>query len=158
MSQSDGLRDSHSGDGNAPQRAPVPPERAQSVYGLIREFFIDVLGSLIPGMLFTLVASTLVIASNACFLRAFGPQGEPPPTLDVLLRSPLTWLLLVVGYVVGVIFHRQDPKRPDQKSLERILRGLVQERPGAFSSAENPFPEAEAILVPLESIKASQGF
>ena len=127
MSKSEFPRDLQHGDENPPQRAPVPPERAQSAYGLIREFFVDVLGSLIPGMLFTLVALALVIASGTCFLRAFGPQGEAMPALDVLLRSQIdasrAWLLLIVAYVVGGIFHRQDPKRPDQKSLERILRG-----------------------------------
>jgi hypothetical protein len=103
------------------------PERAHSAYGLIREFLVDVLGILIPGMLFVLVVSVLLTASGVCFLSAFDPPGKHEPALSELLGSQVNafhvWLLVIVGYVVGGTFFRQDPKRPDQKSIERILRG-----------------------------------
>lgn len=121
------VRDSRATDSYSEHVAQVSSsQRVQSIYTLARELFIDVHGSLIPGLLFTVVASALVIASGMCFLRAFGPKGQVPATLDMLLRSPIdvphAWFLLIVGYVVGGVFQRQDPKRPDQRSLERILR------------------------------------
>lgn len=123
------------------------PVRAYSAYDLIHEFTVDVLGILLPGTLFTVVVFVLVMTSGVCFLNVFRPEGRQELELVGLLGGQVNgsyaWLLLIVGYVVGGTFFRQDPRKPDEKSIERILSGSPrcdldrwEVREGALSTKE----------------------
>jgi len=103
----------------------------QSASGLARDFLIDVLGSLI-GIIFIIAVCALVITSGTCFLNAYGQGAQyNEPTFGILLTRQVdtfhAWILFIVAYVLGGIFHRLDPKRPDRKSLELTLRWLTNE-------------------------------
>ncbi len=89
---------------------------------LIRELFVDFLGSLFPGFLFTMFAVPMVLWTGAVLLGRGLPDwsGIAPPFQ--VPNSVLFSLLIVVSYVVGFVFSRRDPKVPDQKSLAYILR------------------------------------
>jgi hypothetical protein len=107
-----------------------PRDWGPTVYSLVRDFLIDVLGSLV-GILFIIAVCALVITSGTCFLDVFGSKVLREPTFGLLLRASVdafhAWLLFIVAYVVGGIFHRLDPKRPDRKSMEKALRGMTHE-------------------------------
>ena len=53
-------------------------DRGQTVYGLIRDFLIDVIGSL-AGVLFIIAVCALVITSGTCFLDVFGYGMKADP-------------------------------------------------------------------------------
>jgi hypothetical protein len=119
--------EAHGSDDSQKPEAASATEWLQGTSSLVREFLVEVLGCFI-GILFTIAVCALVITSGSCCLHAFCPATGNEPTFGVLLRSNVdtfhAWLLFIVAYVVGGIFQRQDPKRPDRKSLERILRDL----------------------------------
>jgi hypothetical protein len=116
------------GDDGSQRPDSSSPDWLQSASNLARDFLIDVLGSLI-GIIFIIAVCALVITSGTCFLYAFGQGAQHnEPTFGLLLTRSVdsfhAWILFIVAYVVGGIFHRLDPKRPDRKSLERELRDI----------------------------------
>jgi hypothetical protein len=131
MATSAEIPNQRSGNNSSQQAVSGFPDLLQSASSLARDFLIDVLSSLI-GIIFIIAVCALVITSGTCFLNAFG-QGAPrtEPTFGILLTTQVdalhAWILFIVAYVLGGIFHRLDPKRPDRKSLERALRGMTDE-------------------------------
>lgn len=119
------------GNGEGQQRrGSVLQDQIQSVSDLVRLFIIDVLAILLPGMVFALAVVALIAGSGICFLRPFEGQWQFQQAFSTIKSSnffasiPHVLLLAIFGYVLGATFFRQDPKLPDQKSLERILRDL----------------------------------
>jgi len=88
----------------------------------IREFFVDVLGSLVPGFLFTVIAALLLAWASVFFWRSVGDLfGQDQFAMNFVswleaLRFELFGLVLVASYVMGSLFFRQDPKEPDKRS------------------------------------------
>lgn len=118
-----------------PQSGSTSFDWKQSVAGFARDFLIDVLGSLV-GILFIIAVCALVITSGTCFLDIFGQSVKQEPTFTILLKGNVdafhSWILFIVAYVVGGIFHRLDPETPDRKSLERELRALSKDDKNRF--------------------------
>ena len=88
------------------------------------EFYIEFLGSLVPG-LFALILSLIVLGLSLFVLcRSLNPSGVIatfPQNFDFGLGAyGVTGVLLVAAYVLGSIFYRQDPKLPDWKSASRV--------------------------------------
>lgn len=98
-----------------------------------REVAVDFFGSLVPGMVFILAsAATLGLAVTATTLAltvGIDPRYESlgviaavsqiresiePFTLEILV------LLVLLSYVIGHTFYRQDPKEADRRSFERL--------------------------------------
>lgn len=117
-----------------------PPEGAPTeglglAASLIREFFVDFLGSLVPGFLFTMFAAPMAIWTGAEILHGPLKWQQVLSSVNSLGYAPFL-LILVVSYVLGCVFARRDPKVADQKSLAYILRkdwagmsrGVVQPR------------------------------
>lgn len=101
----------------------------QAISELLNEYFVDLLGILLPGMVFTLVVVALIAASGVCLLDAFPPLASTNPEnspfgelLKGQVNAPLFCLIAVIGFVVGGAFFRQNPKVPDRKSMERTLK------------------------------------
>ncbi|MCB1236212.1 MAG: hypothetical protein KDM91_14170 [Verrucomicrobiae bacterium] len=105
-------------------------DRKSSVW---TEFYIEFLGSLIPG-LFALILSLMVLGLAFlifCFSLETGAATVPVPArFDPGLGAyGITGILLVLAYVVGSIFYRQDPKIPDEISARRIYeKSSLEER------------------------------
>jgi hypothetical protein len=100
---------------------------------IVREFIIDLLGSLLPGLLFVCFAGPLLCASVWLLwasIAAMLPNGNAMPSFFVDLsayKSYLTLFTLALAYVLGCIFYRLDPKTPDVRSAERILNNMKDE-------------------------------
>jgi hypothetical protein len=98
----------------------------------IRELIVDFLGSLVPGLVFTAIAITVFIWPTVSLLAVIsqlrevsantGPLSLAEPAAKVLNSVWIEILLftLMVSYVVGHLFYRQDPKEPDKKSFNRV--------------------------------------
>jgi len=98
-----------------------------------QDFFVEFLGGLVPGVLF-LLGGFLSLAHPLDSLVS--EQVRLPGTLAkemlaTTLKTPsIIWLILsmmaiLVAYVLGQLFYRQEPKKPDQRSLRRITKGIV---------------------------------
>lgn len=104
------------------------PDRKAS---LLTDFYIDFMGTLVPGLFTIVLAATAIMWSGnlLCACLSF-VTGAATPEVSTAL-SPLsdfakinldpygtTCVMLVVAYVLGSIFYRQDPKVPDHISAQ----------------------------------------
>jgi len=105
---------------------------------VLKELYIDLLGSLVPG-LFTVIlgfAIVLVTASTVYNLvyRQFVSITQVLISLQALLERihyEIAVVIVVSSYVIGAIFYRQDPKRPDSLSALYVwLTAKGSDRPG----------------------------
>ena len=96
---------------------------------LLTDFYIDFMGSLVPGLFTVILASITIFFSgkvlcSSLYLCTTAVSPEFAKTLKYLNYFEkinfdpygTTLLLLVVAYVLGSIFYRQDPKVPDHIS------------------------------------------
>ena len=75
----------------------------------LREFFVDVFGSLVPGFLFTVISSILLTLAALFLWRSVGDlAGQGDQTINLLsslglekFRLELAGLIVVGSYVVG---------------------------------------------------------
>ncbi len=88
---------------------------------LVRELFVDILGSLVPGILFTMFAAPMVLWASAELLHGPLDWNKAYPYLARPGYGAIL-LILALSYVLGFVFSRRDPKIPDQKSIAHILR------------------------------------
>lgn len=79
---------------------------------LLNELMVDIIGALIPGVLFIIVVFLSVI------LPLFVYYDGSPVLESILGESGFWWILLIVciffAYVVGHIFYRADIAEPDK--------------------------------------------
>src|SRR5262245_52069095 len=84
---------------------------------LVREFLIDFLGSLIPGIVFLVALVPAVVVPLWVTLQEFAPRinndlsqlvsaGIDPPVTILLIVIPLFLLFLAAAYVFGHLFYR----------------------------------------------------
>jgi hypothetical protein len=113
------------------------PEASLALGAVIREFLIDFLGSLVPGLLFTITAALPVWWSATLVWRALqsatytsAATGIAPLKVVEQFRIETLCLLFVLSYVLGGVFYRRDPKFPDQKSATYVLWREVKNKLG----------------------------
>ena len=106
----------------------------------LSDFYIDFMGSLVPG-LFTIVLAAAAIIWSAQVLCASIDMCTAPispelsttvPSLGDLAKINIepygvTWVMLVIAYVLGSIFYRQDPKVPDHISAQLAYKHAAPE-------------------------------
>lgn len=109
-----------------------------------REFLVDFFGALMPGVFFLIFLFISLIGpiflsfqATFCFfgddkfltvldvlgtseLNVLDQIGKIPVVLDVAIFI----VFLAIGYIVGTLFYRQDPKIPDHKSFLKIINGF----------------------------------
>jgi len=121
----------------------------------IRDFIVEFLGCLVPGIAFlltTIPAFFIPVATVAFTFLAppSGPlpvlSGPLPTTVGTVLFMVIPALLafLVFAYIVGHLFYRQDPKNADRASFLRIPRhegldGMVRPVEGGGTPVEFPY-------------------
>lgn len=107
----------------------------------VSEFLTDLLGSLLPGMLFltatSLVGLVVFIGAVAPTTR-LGRRGLPHAVLGSALEATrdtpsIIWVLLgllflALSYITGHLLYRRDPKVPNRASFSRIARGALVKR------------------------------
>lgn len=103
----------------------------------IEEFFVDLLGGLVPGVLFFIAGGTVVLPVLHATLREQGKTNHPDiegAVLSALEKTANTpsalWLamfvlVVLVAYVVGHLFYRHDPNEPDRRSFRWLARHRV---------------------------------
>lgn len=118
---------------------------ATTARGTLREFLVEFLGSLVPGIAFlvSMVPGFIVPATAALFglfklpwPQVGFPTGVPASITTILfLIIPGVLAFLVFAYLAGHFFYRQDPKIADEASFKKIPRhvnfdGMVRPIPG----------------------------
>lgn len=99
----------------------------------LEEYLVELLGSLVPGLLFLLV---LTVTSLPMLVVIYGRLSEAPNPADLGALVQMSgdfidgtpsffWLIflifaVIIAYVTGHLFYRLPPKRPDQRSFEKV--------------------------------------
>jgi len=114
----------------------------------IRELIVDFLGSLVPGLVFVSCAVVIVAwPVTSALQQALTTLGSPRTVANIYadiaqlataVRVELTVLLVMVAYVAGHLFYRQDPKIPDERSFRRTV-SRTDEWVADFDNCEFPY-------------------
>ena len=99
----------------------------------VREFIVEFLGSLVPGIAFLFAILPALVIPIATIALTFLPHPKVPlPSLqgaipasvsDILfLLFPLLMGFFVFVYIAGHLFYRQNPKIADEASFKRISK------------------------------------
>ena len=107
-----------------------PPRFVTMLCIAIQKFWIQLFGGLVPGILFLLGASFSLIPPTyliLCIISGVIPTNlmkfgdnfinaikNTPPTIWI----PVFGIIVTLAYVVGHLFYRRDPQKPDQKSFK----------------------------------------
>ncbi len=95
----------------------------------IREFIVEFLGSLVPGVAFLIAVIPAFVAPiwsiAITFLRHPAVDfptlpGSASVSTIIFLQFPLLMGFFVIAYIAGHLFYRQNPKTADAASFKRI--------------------------------------
>jgi hypothetical protein len=121
----------------------------------IRELIVDFFGSLVPGLIFVTCAVVVVawplvsaLQLTLTLLGAERPISELYADIARLTdaaRVELTILLVMVAYVAGHLFYRQDPKVPDERSFKRTVT-KTDDWVADADNCEFPYPHFDRYL------------
>ncbi len=109
-------------------RRPNHGEFGDSRRAILRDVFVDFMGSLVPGLVFTAMSVVTIGLSGVLlfFLLTSAWQGKAPP-VSISLKDaiePFRWEFLVcfifTSYVIGNLAYRADPKNPDYASAQFV--------------------------------------
>lgn len=106
-----------------PTAAIRPSVNTRSLRRLsLQELMVDFFGSLVPGVIF-LTASALLFSAALTYYfdnvdREFFLETFPRVVASFQIELLLAFLML--AYVIGFLFFRQDPKDPDRRSFRRL--------------------------------------
>lgn len=103
---------------------------------IVSDFYIDFLGSLVPGLFAIVLAGSVLLLSTLVLCQTFYPQipngttSSPSMQHGIITETPDLWLgpygttviALVLAYIMGSVFYRQDPKIPDHLSAKLIWK------------------------------------
>ncbi len=99
-----------------------------------QEYWVDFLGGLLPGTLFLVGSLLSIIPAYILLLKSVegdlavgvGAQvaafGSLMNNIHTLVWTVVLTAMLVISYVLGHIFYRQDPNRPNRRSFARLRR------------------------------------
>ncbi len=91
-----------------------------------KDFFIDFLACLIPGFVFLVLSSTIIISTIYLFFMFVPYSGKTQlffsfEELKNIIYFPF-WIhvsIIILSYMFGFFLYRQDPKKPDHVSYLR---------------------------------------
>ncbi|MBF0518819.1 MAG: hypothetical protein HQK92_03765 [Nitrospirae bacterium] len=116
-------------------------EKTKSKLSLLHELYVELLGSLIPGLFTVILGGTsiyLVLKTLATFGNTLFPGMKSPfsPLIGVggfigAIHWEIGVAIIVSAYVIGAAFFRQDPKGPDAVSALYVwMNSTKEERSG----------------------------
>lgn len=104
---------------------------------MFQEYWVDFLGGLLPGALFSVTAIYILIPTFVLFINSIGdahPKRLSTITKEIISATKdtpntiwigLSIILISISYILGHIFYRQDPREPNKRSLKRLARNLA---------------------------------
>lgn len=113
-------------------------EQPKIKISILSELYIDLLGSLVPG-LFTVILGTGMVLLTVCIVYRLIYNSNISITEKLIsikellaqIHYEIATITLVSSYVIGTIFFRQDPKYPDKLSALHVwLTAKPHDRPG----------------------------
>ncbi len=121
------------------------PERLSVLY----ELYIDILGSLVPGLLIVILGGTTVVLalSSIHSLLYYEPLGAGfsfggIKEIVASFHWEIATVILVSAYVLGAVFFRQDPKKPDARSALHVwLHAGAKDRAGLAVQPQIKLPD-----------------
>lgn len=98
-------------------------QRAGGKLSLLSALYVELLGTLVPGLFAVLLGSAILILTFGSIYAIIFESGDEEFGLlknlnDVLgnLHYEIAVITLVASYVIGSVFFRRDPKKPDATS------------------------------------------
>lgn len=114
------------------------PDRSDSNRALFRDLFVDLMGSLVPGIAFSVLGFSTLLATLFLLWQISmvwsGIHGAPPEfrpfvTIVQTFRWEIPIFFLLSSYILGSLAYRADPKHPDSASASYIwCHGTEEER------------------------------
>jgi len=109
---------------NKPARESAPSDDKNGHrLSVWHDLYVDILGSLVPGLLTVILGgATVALALSSVYTAMF---GQALGTGDLLVQAKdvigsvhweIATVIVVSAYVIGAVFFRQDPKKPDAAS------------------------------------------
>jgi len=127
---------------------------------IVHDLYIDFLGSLVPG-LFTIVLATAVLAlSGRALCESLCAVALPQVAMQAAAQGSgivsdlqsiglgpygTAVVVLVLAYVLGSVFYRQDPKIPDHRSARWIWRNTLSKEDRARLAVQPTSETAEDV-------------
>lgn len=103
---------------------------------MFQEYWVDFLGGLVPGALFSVAILYILFPSFVLLINILNNISKIG-VLDIITKiikategTPnMIWigisiLLITLSYILGHIFYRQDPKIPNQESFSKLIEKL----------------------------------
>lgn len=101
--------------------------RVAGKLSVLHDLYVDLLGSLVPGLLTVILGGTAILLTLSALHMALYQAPFLPTIFSGDIRQVLTgfhWefatILIVSAYVIGAVFFRQDPKGPDAVSALHV--------------------------------------
>lgn len=94
---------------------------------ILNDLYVDLFGSLVPGLLTVILGSAMILLALSTIHVAFFHQPLAQDVYSGALKEVLTALhweiatvIIVSSFVIGAVFFRQDPKKPDAASALHV--------------------------------------
>lgn len=93
---------------------------------LLNELMVDIIGGVIPGFLFIIVIFLSVVLPGIIYIEALGKSIG----FSSLFNSSGFWwvlflLCLILSYVIGHVFYREDISYPDKLDVDRQINDTI---------------------------------
>ncbi len=136
-------------------------------FSILYDLYIDLLGSLVPGLFSVIIGGTIIfLAFVSIYSKLFNLTIFSNKLINVSsvisalakLLGSLHWELSIVtvitAYIVGTIFFRQDPKKPDAASALYVwINSKKKERPELAVQSTKTLPPYLELFDPEDKPK-----
>jgi hypothetical protein len=105
-----------------------PVQHSTDGWWSLRDFLVDLFGSLVPGILFIFVGFVAIAWPARFVLQKVQAVTDSNRLMEQVyqfgstFRFELAIFLVVASYVAGHFLYRQDPKAPDRASYRRVSK------------------------------------
>jgi hypothetical protein len=125
-----------------------PEEKSPGGLSVWHDLYVDLLGSLVPGLLTVILGGTAVALAlssvyTSLFYQTLGTEDILVKAKDVIasVHWEIATVIVVSAYVIGAVFFRQDPKKPDAASALNVwMNATPGDRNGLAVQAEKKPP------------------
>lgn len=138
---------------NGQKAAEDTYERSTRKLSILNDLYVDLLGTLVPGLFAVILSGcSILLSATASYFLIFGniETGISVTKVGRVMVSNFHYeiaiITLVSSYVIGSIFFRQDPKRPDASSALYIwMNSTPDDRDGLASQSLGDWEKMHAL-------------